>query len=46
MSAAFGKNKNERLKSAGNIMTELNVIKEQLKHPNIVKYRQTFFHGQ
>ncbi|KAL5007557.1 hypothetical protein ScPMuIL_016363 [Solemya velum] len=39
---AFGKNSQERDKSVGVIISELSIIKEQLKHPNIVRYHKTF----
>ncbi|XP_041365130.1 serine/threonine-protein kinase Nek10-like [Gigantopelta aegis] len=39
---AFGKNANERKESVGQIQSEVNIIKEQMKHPNIVRYHKTF----
>ena len=38
----FGKNSKERDTSVGEIISELTIIKEQLKHPNIVRYYKTF----
>ncbi|CAD5117749.1 DgyrCDS6496 [Dimorphilus gyrociliatus] len=42
MQANFGKNSKERQKSVGDLNNELNIIKEELQHPNIVKYYRTF----
>ncbi|KAJ8313779.1 hypothetical protein KUTeg_008340 [Tegillarca granosa] len=39
---AFGKNSRERDQSVGDIMNELSIIREQMKHPNVVKYYKTF----
>ncbi|XP_063778325.1 serine/threonine-protein kinase Nek10 isoform X3 [Pseudophryne corroboree] len=39
---AFGKDKRDRDSSAENIMFELTIIREQLCHPNIVRYCRTF----
>ncbi|KAM4689029.1 serine/threonine-protein kinase Nek10 [Discoglossus pictus] len=39
---AFGKDKRDRDSSAENIVSELTIIKEQLCHPNIVRYYRTF----
>ncbi|XP_053571717.1 serine/threonine-protein kinase Nek10 [Bombina bombina] len=39
---AFGKDKRDRENSAENIVSELTIIKEQLCHPNIVRYYRTF----
>ncbi|XP_058868820.1 serine/threonine-protein kinase Nek10 [Acipenser ruthenus] len=38
----FGKDKNDRDSSVEKIVSELTIIKEQLQHPNIVKYYKTF----
>nr|XP_018880413.2 serine/threonine-protein kinase Nek10 isoform X1 [Gorilla gorilla gorilla]XP_055236900.1 serine/threonine-protein kinase Nek10 isoform X1 [Gorilla gorilla gorilla]XP_055236901.1 serine/threonine-protein kinase Nek10 isoform X1 [Gorilla gorilla gorilla]XP_055236902.1 serine/threonine-protein kinase Nek10 isoform X1 [Gorilla gorilla gorilla] len=40
--AAFGKDKKDRDSSVRNIVSELTIIKEQLYHPNIVRYYKTF----
>ncbi|XP_075443096.1 serine/threonine-protein kinase Nek10 isoform X3 [Ascaphus truei] len=39
---AFGKDKRDRESSAENIVSELTIIREQLYHPNIVRYYRTF----
>ncbi|KAM8966542.1 serine/threonine-protein kinase Nek10 [Pelodytes ibericus] len=39
---AFGKDKNDRDSNAENIVSELAIIREQLCHPNIVRYHRTF----
>ncbi|XP_051466049.1 serine/threonine-protein kinase Nek10 [Apus apus] len=39
---AFGKDKNDRERSVKNIVSELTIIKEQLYHPNVVRYYRTF----
>ncbi|KAG8572933.1 hypothetical protein GDO81_012219 [Engystomops pustulosus] len=39
---AFGKDKRDRDSSAENIVSELTIIREQLCHPNIVRYYRTF----
>ncbi|KAM6177000.1 serine/threonine-protein kinase Nek10 isoform 8-T8 [Erethizon dorsatum] len=39
---AFGKDKKDRDSSVKNIVSELTIIKEQLYHPNIVRYYKTF----
>ncbi|KAL5497017.1 hypothetical protein EMCRGX_G013410 [Ephydatia muelleri] len=44
-SPALGKNSEERTESVGKIMNEVNIIKEQLSHPNIVKYHKCFQEG-
>ena len=38
----MGKNAKERNKSIGDLISELNIIREQLRHPNIVRYYKTF----
>ncbi|CAH1790420.1 unnamed protein product [Owenia fusiformis] len=38
----FGKTTREKEKSIGEIISELTIIKEQLKHPNVVRYYKTF----
>jgi len=38
----IGKNNKDRDKSVGEIISEINIIRDQLKHPNIVKYYRTF----
>ncbi|XP_019613435.1 PREDICTED: serine/threonine-protein kinase Nek10-like [Branchiostoma belcheri] len=39
---ALGKTAKEKDKSIGDIVAEINIIREQLKHPNIVRYYKTF----
>ncbi|XP_065740859.1 serine/threonine-protein kinase Nek10 isoform X1 [Phocoena phocoena] len=39
---AFGKDKKDRDSSVRNIVSELTIIKEQLYHPNVVRYYKTF----
>ncbi|KAL8610125.1 hypothetical protein ACOMHN_024591 [Nucella lapillus] len=39
---AFGKNAREKEQSVGEITNELRIMKESLKHPNIVRYHRTF----
>ncbi|NXP53723.1 NEK10 kinase, partial [Heliornis fulica] len=39
---AFGKDKIDRERSVKNIVSELTIIKEQLYHPNVVRYYRTF----
>lgn len=38
----MGKNAKERNKTIGDLISELNIIREQLRHPNIVRYYKTF----
>ncbi len=38
----MGRNARERSKSVGDVISELNIIREQLRHPNIVRYYKTF----
>ncbi|PVD29855.1 hypothetical protein C0Q70_09112 [Pomacea canaliculata] len=39
---AFGKNAREKAQSVGEITNELRIMKESLKHPNVVRYHKTF----
>uniref|UniRef100_UPI00398F423F serine/threonine-protein kinase Nek10 isoform X3 n=1 Tax=Pristiophorus japonicus TaxID=55135 RepID=UPI00398F423F len=39
---AFGKDKKDRDSSVEKIVSELTIIREQLHHPNVVKYYKTF----
>ena len=43
---AWGKSAKERQKSVGDVVCELNIIKEQLKHPNVVRYYKTFIESE
>ena len=36
----------ERQSSVGDVVNELSIIREQLKHPNIVRYYRTFIIGK
>ncbi|XP_035825496.1 serine/threonine-protein kinase Nek10 [Aplysia californica] len=40
--AAFGKNDKEKAKSVGEITYELRIMKEEMRHPNVVRYYKTF----
>ncbi|XP_028985437.1 serine/threonine-protein kinase Nek10 isoform X2 [Betta splendens] len=42
---AFGKDKKSRDSNVEKIISELTIIKEQMTHPNIVKYYKTFMEG-
>ncbi|KAK2909802.1 hypothetical protein Q8A73_007517 [Channa argus] len=42
---AFGKDKKSRDSNVEKIISELTIIKEQMTHPNIVKYYKTFKEG-
>ncbi|XP_064647699.1 serine/threonine-protein kinase Nek10-like isoform X2 [Lineus longissimus] len=42
VSSSFGKSAKERDKSIGEIISELTIIKEQMRHPNVVRYYKTF----
>ncbi|XP_030606553.1 serine/threonine-protein kinase Nek10 [Archocentrus centrarchus] len=42
---AFGKDKKSRDSNVEKIISELTIIKEQMTHPNIVKYHKTFLEG-
>ncbi|KAM4600415.1 serine/threonine-protein kinase Nek10 [Polymixia lowei] len=42
---AFGKDKKSRDSNVEKIVSELTIIKEQMVHPNIVKYYKTFLEG-
>lgn len=42
----LGKTQEEREKSVGGIMSEVAMIREQLRHPNIVRYHRCFHHKE
>uniref|UniRef100_A0A8C7I0C5 NIMA related kinase 10 n=1 Tax=Oncorhynchus kisutch TaxID=8019 RepID=A0A8C7I0C5_ONCKI len=42
---AFGKDKKSRDSNVEKIVSELTIIKEQMTHPNVVKYYKTFLKG-
>ncbi|KAF8572213.1 hypothetical protein P879_00995 [Paragonimus westermani] len=44
--ANFGRNTQERQKNVNRLLNEVNIIKQQLRHPNIVRYYKTFIHGK
>ena len=46
MNASWGKTCKERQKSVGDVINELSIVREQLKHPNVVRYYKTFIVGQ
>ncbi|XP_010776260.1 serine/threonine-protein kinase Nek10 [Notothenia coriiceps] len=41
----FGKDKKSRDNNVENIISELTIVKEQMMHPNVVKYYKTFLEG-
>ncbi|KAL0984816.1 hypothetical protein UPYG_G00147330 [Umbra pygmaea] len=41
----FGKDKKSRDSNVDKIVSELTIIKEQMNHPNVVKYYKTFLEG-
>ncbi|KAM6910481.1 serine/threonine-protein kinase Nek10 [Xenentodon cancila] len=43
---AFGRNKKSRDTNVEKIISELTIVKEQMMHPNIVKYYKTFLEGE
>ncbi|KAM4581541.1 serine/threonine-protein kinase Nek10 isoform 1-T1 [Odontesthes bonariensis] len=43
---AFGKDKKSRDSNVEKIISELTIIKEQMTHPNVVKYYKTFLEGE
>uniref|UniRef100_UPI0037E7F4D2 serine/threonine-protein kinase Nek10 n=1 Tax=Semicossyphus pulcher TaxID=241346 RepID=UPI0037E7F4D2 len=42
----FGKDKKSRDSNVEKIISELSIIKEQMTHPNVVKYYKTFLEGE
>ncbi|CAJ1062953.1 serine/threonine-protein kinase Nek10 [Xyrichtys novacula] len=42
----FGKDKKSRDSNVEKIISELSIIKEQMMHPNVVKYYKTFLDGE
>lgn len=42
----FGHTVQERDQSLGRILNEVNIIRHQMRHPNIVRYYKTFIHGK
>ncbi|VDP80771.1 unnamed protein product [Echinostoma caproni] len=42
----FGHTVQEREKSIGRILNEVNIIRQQMRHPNIVRYYKTFIHDE
>ncbi|XP_021370218.1 serine/threonine-protein kinase Nek10-like isoform X3 [Mizuhopecten yessoensis] len=39
---AFGNNITDQKQSVGELMNEISIIREQMKHPNVVRYHKTF----
>jgi len=46
LNASWGKTSKERQASVGDVISELSIIREQLKHPNVVRYYKTFVLGK
>jgi len=46
LNTSWGKTTKERQNSVGDVVSELTIIREQLKHPNIVRYYRTFIIGK
>ncbi|KAA0190844.1 Kinase domain protein [Fasciolopsis buskii] len=44
--AMFGHTVQERDQSLGRILNEVNIIRHQMRHPNIVRYYKTFIHDE
>ncbi|TPP66322.1 Serine/threonine-protein kinase Nek10 [Fasciola gigantica] len=44
--AMFGRTAEEREQSVGRILNEVNIIRHQMRHPNIVRYYKTFMHDE
>ena len=42
----FGKSNTEKAMSVGEITNELKIMKEEMRHPNIVRYYKTFELGE
>ena len=42
MNPTWGKTSKERQKSVGAVVSELTIIREQMRHPNVVRYYKTF----
>lgn len=45
MNPAFGKVGTERDQSVGNMINELQIMRQGIRHPNIVRYHKTFVEG-
>ncbi|KAL3832242.1 hypothetical protein ACJMK2_023902 [Sinanodonta woodiana] len=46
LNPAFGKTLSERDQSIGDMINELQIMREQLRHPNVVRYYKTFREGE
>ena len=46
VNSSWGKTSKERQVSVGDVVSELSIIREQLKHNNIVRYYKTFLLGE
>ena len=44
--AALGHTEMERSSSIGRLLNEVNMIREHLRHPNVVRYHKCFQEGQ
>ena len=42
LNPSLGRSAKERDQSVGDIISELTIMREQLRHPNIVRYYKTF----
>lgn len=43
---ALGHTQDERSSSIGRLLNEVNIIREQLRHPNVVRYHKCFQEGE
>lgn len=43
---AFGKTTGERDKSVGDMINELQIMRQGIRHANIVRYHKTFLEGK
>jgi len=46
LNCSWGKTSKERQSSVGDAVNELTIIREQLKHANVVRYYKTFILGK
>ena len=46
LNPAFGKTSGDRDKSVGQMINELQVMRQEMRHPNIVRYHKTFREGK
>ena len=45
LNPAFGKTTGDRDKSVGEMINELQIMRQEMRHPNIVRYHKTFKEG-